>query len=74
MIDWLHRHGVTRDSVGWGWAKVVALAGLIVSGALKPSDLGLTDQQSHVVSFICSVVLYLAGQASTSPLPGKPPS
>lgn len=72
MIDWLHKQGVTRDSVGWGWAKVVSLAGLIVSGVVDLSAFGLSPARQKLVMGLCGAVLYLSAQASTSPLRGKP--
>lgn len=70
MIAWLHRRGITRDSALWLWAKVVALAGLVVSGAFDLSALGLTDRQRHLVTVACGAIAYLAGQLSTSALQG----
>lgn len=71
MIEWLARQGITRDSGLWFWSKVVSLAGLVVSGTLDLSALGLNDHQRHVVTIVCGAVAYLAGQMSTSALPGK---
>lgn len=74
MIDWLHRQGITRDSALWLWTKVVALAGLVVTGTLDLSALGLNDKQRHAVTVACGVIAYVAGQMSTSALKGERPS
>lgn len=74
MIEWLHRHGVTRDSLGWLWLKVAAAAGLVINGTINPATLGLSEGQSRAVMAACAVIAYLSGQMSTSPLPGKRPS
>lgn len=71
MIDWLHRQGLTRDSALWLWARIVSLAGLVVSGAFDLSSVGLNDHQRHIVTGICGAVALIAAQASTSPLKAK---
>lgn len=62
---------LTRDSYIWFWGKVVGIAGLVVSGAINPSTLGLTDKQQHVLMGLCAAVMTISAQMATSDLPGK---
>ncbi len=62
---------LTRDSWLWFWTRLVGIAGLIVSGALDPASLGLSDKQRHVVMGISAVIMALSSQFASSHLPSK---
>ena len=62
---------LTRDSWIWFWSKAISIAGLVVSGAIQPASLGLTDKQAHIAMGISAALLAIAAQFSTSALPGK---
>lgn len=62
---------LTRDSWIWWWGKVVGLASLVVTGAISPATLGLSDKQQHVVMGICAAIMTLSAQMASSALPGK---
>lgn len=62
---------LTRDSWIFWWGKIVGVAGLIVSGAIQPASLGLSDKQAHVVMGISAAVMALSAQFATSTLPSK---
>ncbi len=62
---------LTRDSWVWFWGKAISIAGLIVSGAIQPASLGLSDKQAKVVMGISAALLAISAQLSTSALPGK---
>lgn len=62
---------LTRDSYIWFWGKVVGLAGLVVSGAIQPATLGLSDKQARVVMGVCAAVMTISAKLATSPLPSK---
>ena len=62
---------LTRDSWIWFYGKIVGIAGLIVSGALDPANLGLTDKQRHVVMGIAAAIMTLSAQFASSNLPSK---
>lgn len=62
---------LTRDSWLWWWGKIVGIAGLIVSGAIDPAVLGLSDKQRHVVMGIAATVMTLSAQFASSNLPSK---
>ena len=71
--------GLTRDSAVLLWGKLLAVAALIASGTLDlcywSAYVGapLSTTHVHIVQVAAVVVLYLAGQYSTSPLPAKRP-
>lgn len=62
---------LTRDSWLWFWTRLVGIAGLIVSGALDPASLGLSDKQRHVVMGISAAIMALSSQFASSNLPSK---
>lgn len=62
---------LTRDSWIWFWGKLVGVAGLVVSGAIQPATLGLTERQAHVVMGLCATVMTVSAQLATSRLPSK---
>lgn len=62
---------LTRDSWLFFWGKLVGVAGLVVSGAIQPGSLGLSEKQAHVVMVACAVVMTLSAQFSRSTLPAK---
>lgn len=62
---------LTRDSWILWWGKLVGVAGLIVSGAIDPSALGLSDKQRHLVMGIAATVIAISAQLSNSTLPSK---
>lgn len=62
---------LTRDSWLWWWGKVVGAAGMVVSGAIQPASLGLSEKQTHVLMGVCAAVLAFSAQYSTSTLPSK---
>lgn len=71
MTNILTRWGLTRDSLILVWTKVASLAGLVVTGVLDPSVLGLSEKQKHTLMVVCGAIAYVSGQLSTSSLPGK---
>jgi hypothetical protein len=73
MTNVLTRMGLTRDSALFLWTKVASLSGLVVTGVLDPSMLGLTDRQKHTLMVVCGAIAYVSGQLSTSQLPAKTP-
>lgn len=62
---------LTRDSWLWFTGKVVGICGLIVSGAIDPSALGLSDKQRHLVMGIAAAIMTLSAQFASSGLPSK---
>lgn len=62
---------LTRDSWILFWSKLVGLAGLVVSGAIQPATLGLSEKQTHVLMGVCAAVMTISAQLSTSSLPSK---
>lgn len=62
---------LTRDSWIFWWGRLVGVAGLIASGAIDPSSLGLSDKQKHLVMGICAAIGVLSAQFSSSSLPSK---
>lgn len=62
---------LTRDSWLWWWGKVVGIAGLIVSGAIQPASLGLSDKQAHIVMALSAAIMTISAQYATSGLPSK---
>lgn len=62
---------LTRDSWIWFWGKIVGVAGLVVSGAIQPATLGLTEKQAHVAMGFCAAVMTISAQLATSTLPSK---
>jgi membrane-associated phospholipid phosphatase len=70
MIRVLTSFGLTRDSALFLWTKIASLAAMVVTGAIDPAALGLTDKQQHIAMVVCGVIAYLSGQLSTSSLPG----
>lgn len=62
---------LTRDSWILFWGKIVGLAGLVVSGAIQPASLGLTEKQAHVAMAVCSAIMAASAQFSNSSLPSK---
>lgn len=62
---------LTRDSWILWWGKLVGIAGLIVSGAIDPAALGLSDKQRHLVMGIAAVIMTLSAQFASSGLPSK---
>jgi uncharacterized membrane protein SirB2 len=62
---------LTRDSALWFWTKLVGVAALVAGGIIKPEKLGFSERWSHLVMVGAAGILYLAGQLSTSALPGK---
>lgn len=62
---------LTRDSWIWFWGKIVGVAGLVVSGAIQPATLGLTERQEHVLMGACAAVMTISAQFATSGLPSK---
>ena len=62
---------LTRDSWILFWTKIVGIAGLIVSGAIDPATLGLTEKQKHLAMGVSGAIMALAAQFGTSPLPSK---
>jgi hypothetical protein len=62
---------LTRDSALLIWGKVVGVAGLIVSGAIQPSSLGLSDKQAKLVMGTSAAVLAISAKLANSPLPSK---
>jgi len=71
MTTFLARLGLTRDSALFLWTKIAGLAAMVVAGVIDPAQLGLSDKQKHIVMVVCGAIAYLAGQLSTSALPGK---
>lgn len=67
----LLKYGVTRDSLLWVWSKLCAAAALVVAGFV-PLDRYMSDQHQHWAVAVAAIVLFLAGQYNSSPLPGKP--
>ena len=62
---------LTRDSALWTWAKVLGLASAVTTGVIDPAVFGLNERQKHLVMVACGVIVALAAQLSTSPLPSK---
>lgn len=62
---------LTRDSWLWFWGKIVGVAGLVLSGAVDPRKLGLTDTQAHILMGVCAVVMAVSAQFASSGLPSK---
>lgn len=62
---------LTRDSWLFFWGKIAGIAGLVVSGAINPASLGLTDKQQHVVMGICAAIMAMSAQFASSGLPSK---
>lgn len=62
---------LTRDSWLFFWGKLVGVAGLVVSGAIDPKKLGLSERQQHLVMVACATIMTLSAQFATSALPGK---
>lgn len=62
---------LTRDSWLWTYAKVLGLASAITTGAIDPASFGLTAKQKQIVMVVCGVIVTVAAQLSTSPLPSK---
>lgn len=62
---------LTRDSAWWFWGKAVGIAGLVVSGAIDPASLGLSDKQRHIVMGVAAAIMTLSAQMSNSTLPSK---
>jgi hypothetical protein len=71
MIAFLTRCGLTRDSVLLVWGKVLSLCVLITTGVVDPASFGLSEKQKHYVMVAAGAIAYIAGQLSTSGLPGK---
>lgn len=62
---------LTRDSWLFFWGKLVGVAGLVVSGAIQPATLGLSERQAHAVMGLCAAVTAVSAQFATSSLPSK---
>lgn len=67
----IHGFVLTRDSYILIWGKVVGVAGLVVSGAIDPASLGLSDKQAHAVMGASAAVLAVSAKLASSPLPSK---
>lgn len=72
--------GLTRDDAVWGWAQIVAFAGIILGAgydgkfvidglAYLGINVGVTF--AHWVVAGCAVVLWVSGRFDSSTLPGK---
>lgn len=67
----IHGFVLTRDSWLFFWGKLVGFAGLITTGVINPTALGLNEKQKDFLMVCCGTVLAIAAHYGTSPLPGK---
>lgn len=67
----IHGFVLTRDSWLWFTGKAVGIAGLVLSGAIDPAALGMSDKQRHIVMGIAAAIMTLSAQFATSSLPSK---
>jgi hypothetical protein len=63
---------MNRDHVALFWGQLAGIAGLIVSGTVDLSALGLSEKHQHVAMVVCGVIAAVSGRLATSPLPGAP--
>lgn len=62
---------LTRDDAIWFWGKVVSVAGLVVTGAFDPAALGISANAATCIKAVCTIILAVSAQMSTSALQGK---
>lgn len=62
---------ISRDDAIWFYGKLVSVAGLIVTGAFDPAVLGISANSAAFIKGVCTVILAVSAQMSTSSLPGR---